>query len=634
MQLPAFEPESTWTPPVLSELPSWGDAKRVAIDVETKDPLLRKLGPGVRRGASIVGVSFAIEDGPTAYLPIGHEMGGNLDAGAVFSYLRDQAKEFRGDLVGANLQYDLDFLEEAGVALRPRFFRDVQVAEALLDELQDHYSLEAIAARRGMPGKDEGHLRAAASAWGVDPKVGLHVLHSKHVGAYAEQDVRLPLALSRRLERLIDEEDLWRVYDLESRLLPALLAMRRRGVRVDFSRLDEVERWSLEEERLALAKVTSITGVRLTVADTTKATALAPALEAIGITPPRTEKANLPSIKLDYLESLDHDVARQLVLAKKFSKLRGTFCKSIREHAIGDRIHPTFNQVRIEQEGKDGGEGARYGRTSCTMPNLQQQYSPDKDPKEGPYIGKRWRSIFVPDGPLWACDDFSQQEPRWLTHFAALTNCRGAEEARERYRNDPTMDNHQMMADMTGLPRTEAKIILLALCYGMGGAKLCRKLGLPTKEVKSWRLQRMIEVAGDEGQALLDRFHVGAPYVDAIARMAQRKASRRGYIITAGGRRCRFPKRPDGSYEFTHKALNRLIQGSSGDQTKKAIVAAYEEGFGIQLQVHDEIDMSVDSVKRADDLADLMRNCVECTVPAAVDVEVGPSWGEIEKVVS
>jgi len=141
MQLPLLQPDSPWKAPRLGDLPSWAGAKRVAVDVETCDPLVKKLGPGVRRGAYIVGYSFAIEDGPSFYIPLRHAGGYNIpNPEAGLQYLRDQAKVFTGDLCGANMQYDLDFMAEAGINWdNVNRFRDCQIAEPLLDELQYSY---------------------------------------------------------------------------------------------------------------------------------------------------------------------------------------------------------------------------------------------------------------------------------------------------------------------------------------------------------------------------------------------------------------------------------------------------------------------------------------------------------------
>jgi DNA polymerase I-like protein with 3'-5' exonuclease and polymerase domains len=116
-----------------------------------------------------------------------------------------------------------------------------------------------------------------------------------------------------------------------------------------------------------------------------------------------------------------------------------------------------------------------------------------------------------------------------------------------------------------------------------------------------------------------------------LAERASKKAARTGFIKTILGRRCRFPEDPQtGRYDWTHKALNRLIQGSSADQTKKAMVELDDVGYYLQLQVHDEIDSTVETVKIAKEMAEIMKTCVPLQVPSKVDVEVGPSWGEIK----
>lgn len=258
-----------------------------------------------------------------------------------------------------------------------------------------------------------------------------------------------------------------------------------------------------------------------------------------------------------------------------------------------------------------------------------------------------WRAVYIPDeGAVWACDDFSQQEPRWLTHYAELKNCSKARAAAEEYRTNPKADNHTMMArmidpsfdsydeDKQKKVRSGYKEIYLGKCYGMGGAKMCKKLGLPTEMIWSDRRNQMIEIAGPEGQALIDKFDNQAPFVKELSDAAERRAASVGYIVTAGGRRCRFPIDPTGRrrFDWTHKALNRLIQGSSADQTKQALVNADAAGFPIQLQVHDELDFSAENEQQALDLAQVMRDAMHANVPFRVDVEVGPNWGELTEI--
>jgi len=638
--MPLFATKPEWELPRLTELPSWAEARRVAIDVETCDPDIKKMGIGVRHKGYMVGVSFAIEDGPSAYLPFNHLGGGNLPKDKVLEYLRDQVKVFRGEgttIVGANLPYDIDYLMENGVDFKPHRFSDVQVAEPLLDELQMSYSLDNIALRHGLPGKDEDMLRRAAEDFGLDPKSELYKLPGTYVGAYAEQDVLLPLQLLRRQEVRLEDEGLLPIFDLESRVLPALVAMRRRGVRIDHRQLEVVEKWSLQRETEALEELYHATGVRVAVGDVWKAPPLASALEAIGIEVPRTAKTNAPSIKTDFLDTIKHPVAELIKGARRANKVRSTFVASVRRYAVGDRLHCTFNQLRKTDDQSGDEKGARFGRLSSCDLNLQQQ------PVRHPEIGSMWRKVYVPEpGQEWACADFSQQEPRWLTHYAALLGLPRAREVRAKYLKDPKTDNHDMMSRLVNsrwdtLPaklkkqeRDFAKTIFLGLCYGMGDAKLCHKLGLPTKWIERKFDRKMIEVAGDEGKALLKRFHAAVPYIKALSDRCAAKAQAKGYIITAMGRKCRFPRDESGAYDWTHKAGNRLIQGSGADQTKAALADSHEAGLPLQLQVHDELDLSIESRAQARELEECMLNATECSVPHLVDSEFGPSWGEIE----
>jgi DNA polymerase I-like protein with 3'-5' exonuclease and polymerase domains len=642
LQLPLFAPESTWRAPNLAELPSWAEAQRVAVDVETRDPGLKTLGPGVRRANSyVVGYSFAIDSGPAFYVPLRHLGGDNVDNPELgWAYLRDQAKIFTGEIVGQNLSYDLDWLAQNGVVFRrARKFRDIMIAEALIHELHNSYSMAANAERRGLLPKNEAKLREAADHYGVDPKGELWKLPARFVGEYGERDAHLPLQILKLQEQDIAKQDLHQIWDIESDLLPILVKMRRRGVRIDWDKLESIERWTLEEEQAALEAVYSETGQRIAVGDVWKAGALAPALEQVGIKLAKTEKTAAPQIDKALLASGAHPILDSLGWARKVNKLRTTFAQSIHTFATNGRIHCTLNQIFGERE--DGStRGARFGRMSCEDPNLQQQPSRDE-------FAKDWRSIYIPEeGALWACADFSQQEPRWAAHFAHLLNLPGAADMVRRYNEDPKTDNHTLMAEITKLPRNHAKIVFLGIMYGEGGPKLCHDMGLSTQmmvvhkgvryPVESPDAVRAMALggrrqlcAGPEGQEILDRFDQNAPFVKGLSRKCEEVVKNRGHIITVLGRRCRFPLDANGNPDWTYRALNRLIQGSAGDQVKKAMIDVDREGCYLQLQVHDELDFSTPSKEEAEKIGVIMRESVKASLPFKVDVEIGPSWGQI-----
>ncbi len=632
LQVPLWSPPITWTAPSIATLPSWRDAKRVAIDVECRDDDLSALGPGVRRGAYMCGISFAIEDGPAAYLPFAHEGGGNLDPKSVLAYVRDQAAVFTGTIVGANLQYDCDYLWSSRIEFKQAVrHADVQLAEGLLDELQDSYSLDAILKRRGLPGKDETELDAQAAAWGLHAKKELWRLPAGAVGTYATQDVRGPLALLRRQEKDIEEQELGRAWDTECKVMLALLRMTRRGLRVDRDRLESISTWSQQIIADELAKIQHLTGVRCN--SPMNARQLEPALKHQGLIPSRNSRVDKktgnvvdsgPSIDAEFLEAHKGDpVIDAIKRARNFHKLDHTYCDGVRKHLVGDRLHPSYKQMRGGADDEDDDdEGARYGRTASRHPNAQAQPIRNKE------YGKKWRAIYVPEpGERWVKCDYSQQEPRTTVHYAELCGLPGARDFAELYRNDPSTDSHSMFAAMSGLPRDQAKQVFLGLCYGMGGGKLATKLDLPT-EMKSGKHGTYLG-AGPAAQAVLDQFNARVPFVRKLAYLCSDKAKLRGFLLLIDGRRCRFPSDGHGNFDWTYKALNRLIQGSAAVQTKTALVILDENGFDPRLTVHDEFDFSMEIEQRARDAARLMMDALPLNVPSKVDADIGPDYGNL-----
>ena len=514
-----FEPASDWSPPSLDDLPCWADFRQVGLDIETCDPDLKKLGPAVRRNGFIAGVSFAVDD-KGWYLPIAHGIGSNLNRDSVIRYLKDQAEDYRGEIVGANLQYDLDYLAQYGVIFRHARIRDVQVAEALINELHDRYSLQAIAERRGFSGKDEELMNHALREHRFHGKGDIWKLPAKYVAPYAEQDAILPLKILAQQQQDIDEQGLQRVFDLESDLLPVLLKMRRRGVRIDFDRLAQIEQRMLDTELRLAAHINELTPLGFSHEDINKASVVGRILENDGVTLPRT-KTDKHNVDKFVLEALDTKLSRAILRARRANKIRTTFVASIRRHSVDGRIHCTFNQLRKQREDGDI-VGAAFGRISSSLPNLQQQ--PVRDD-----LAEDWRCIYLPDeGGEWACLDYSQQEPRILLHWANATASKKlmafdatrkvVEEAVERYWSDPSTDSHSMMAELTGLPRKQAKTLFLGLCYGMGGVKLAESLGLPTSTLTR-RDGEVIRCAGEEALDVLSTFNKRLPYVDWLGRV-------------------------------------------------------------------------------------------------------------------
>lgn len=646
LNVPMFAPPITWTAPRVADLPAWEGSKRVCLDVECRDDDLYELGPGVRRGGYVCGIAFAIEDGPAHYLPIRHEGGGNLAPEQVWNYVQAQAREFTGDVVFNMAPYDLDYLWENGVDFaKAKAILDVQNSEPILDELQRTYGLDAVCARRGLPGKDETELREHAKAWGVDPKTGMWRLHAGAVGRYAEQDVRAPLALLRAQEKELAEQGLLGTFALESAVTCPLVRMTRRGLRIDLDEMDRVETWAKERLQNYVDQIHHLTGVRIgslsnanEVARAFKARGLAVEMRVRKGTGPGTGKPEKrePSITKLWLQQQTDEVAQAVISGREFVKLLGTYVEGFRKHLVGDRIHPSFKQLRgasDEDETEDDEGGARFGRCSAKHPNVQAQMKRSKE------IQKRWRKVIIADeGKNFYAMDYSQQEPRWTIHYSEICRLPGSLAAGNTLRTDPLYDCYQMLVELvrsekdTDLKklRDDLKEVYLGRCYGMGGGKLAKKLRLPTEwKMGSWS-NKPYEAAGPEAQAIIDRFDSAVPYVKALANRCKKAAEGKGYILGVDDRRVRFELMPDGKLKDVHKALNKLIQYAAAWQTKKALVALDAEGFPLQLTVHDEFDFSSSDDGEARQMAEIMCEVHRLRVPSRVDVKKGKSYGDLE----
>lgn len=638
MQLPFsfVVPKVEWTPPMVSQLPSWTDAKRICFDVETKDPDLRDspgrkgMGPGnFRPGNHVVGIGFAIEDGPSHYLPIRHEGGDNLDVDAVLSYVRAQAKDFRGTIVGANLGYDLGFARKDGIKFHSDVkFRDVLNAAVVIYELYDKYSLDNVLEREGLPGKDVEVLRAFAEAYGVDPKRELYKLPGRAAEAYCLGDVAKPLQLLRKQERKIEDDGIQQIWELESDVLPCLVDLRERGVRVNVDKIHRVVAWAMHHAQEQLDKAHSLSGVSVRFDEVWNAVAMARPLQAAGVRVPNTDgKKPKPSITGPFLDKCG-ELGKALGRARDYSKLV-QFAERTLRYQINGRVHNVFHQLRNTKEedgsGRTDTKGARFGRFSAEHYNVQQEPARDDE------FGEMWRDVYEPEeGEFWVCSDWSQQEPRIACHYAEILGLPGAKAFADRYRNDPTTDCHQMLADATGLPRKVVKNYFNGCIYGMGEAKLCRAIGHPTIMVT--RNGKLVEVPGPEGRKIIDSFKSGVPWVSLLTREAAKRAEKMGFVWTAGKRKCNFPKDGQGNVDWTHKAFSRIGQGSAADQMKMTLVAAHRAGIPVRLIVHDEFDLSCRDMKQVDELAQLQRDVLKFNVPMLVDSEIGPSWGKMQKV--
>ena len=184
LQMAMFMPKSEWVPP--AELPDIFDAKRIAIDVETRDPNLKTNGPGWATGdGEVIGYAIAVENW-SGYLPIRHQNGGNLDERIVNKWLK-KVFESPADKIMHNAQYDAGWIRRMGFTLNGRII-DTMLVASLLDENRFSYSLNALAFDHLNKTKSEKGLVEAATSFGIDPKAEMYKMPAMYVGPYAQAD--------------------------------------------------------------------------------------------------------------------------------------------------------------------------------------------------------------------------------------------------------------------------------------------------------------------------------------------------------------------------------------------------------------------------------------------------------------
>ena len=616
MQIPLFKPQTEWLPP--EEFPDLSNSCEIAIDLETRDPNLNeRLGSGSVIGVGeVVGISVATTEF-CAYYPIAHKGGGNIDRKMVLKWLQGVLNT-PSDKLFHNAMYDVCWLRNLGLKIKGRII-DTMIAASLVNENRLRYDLNGVCRDYIGKGKDESALYAAAKEWGVDPKAEMWKLPAMYVGTYAERDAQLTLELWHVLKKEILNQDIQSIFEMEMKLFPCLVDMRFLGVRVNQEQAAKEKKTLVEQEKKMLGEVLTSTGIDVQI---WAARSIAKVFDKLGLPYDRTEKTEAPSFTKNFLANHPHNVVKCIAKAREINKAHTTFIDTIVKHSKKGRIHAEINQLRSE------GGGTVTGRVSMNNPNLQQIPARNKE------LGPRIRSLFMPEeGHTWGCFDYNQQEPRLVVHYASLQNLYGVDEVVESYKNEDA-DFHKIVADMANIPRYQAKTINLGLFYGMGKNKLQAELGVN-------------KLQADE---LFKTYHAKVPFVKQLMDSVMKRAQDSGKIRTLMGRLCRFPlwepnqigihkalphdqalleHGPGIRRAYTYKALNRLIQGSAADMTKKAMIQLHKEGIIPHVQVHDELDISVKDDKEAKQIVQIMESSVELEVPNKVDYEAGSNWGNI-----
>jgi DNA polymerase I-like protein with 3'-5' exonuclease and polymerase domains len=651
------------------------DGDVVAVDLETYDPELKTHGSGAIKGkGKVCGIALAYRD-KKLYYPIGHK-GDNHGKNRVWKKLNE--KIFQNEKITKvfhNAMYDVCWIRSAtGMMLKGPIY-DTMIAASIIDENRPRYTLDSLGKDYLGETKYKFDLaeRSKEEHGIADPMANMHKLPWEIVIDYAEQDVALTLNLWNKFKDLIKKpiktvskkhKTLENIFDIETRLFPCLVEMRFKGVRVDEEKTKTFGKEITKQKDQIIKTIEEETGIKV---DVWASDSIKPLLDKLGINDYKvTPKTGRASITKLYLENHTNKYLKMIAEARQLDKLFNTFVSGILKHIHEGRIHADINQIRSDQG------GTVTGRFSMSNPNLQQIPSRSE-------LGSKIRELFIPEeGHEWASFDYSQQEPRLVVHYALKNKLQGAEVMAEAYKENPNTDFHKIVAEMAKITRKQAKTINLGLFYGMGKGKLANSL----------------ELDKDEAEELFDQYHTRVPFVRKLSKGLQDFAENNKNIFTLEDRFCRFDRwepinkewNPEkGMFEiteykeiegvkqivkvpvpilkkeeaenryhkdlaingkpadphcknfeqhyrpaFTYKALNRLIQGSAADMTKKAMVELYEIGIVPHIQIHDELCFSIKSTEEADLIKKTMEGVIELEVPNKVDFESGLNWGSIK----
>ena len=642
------------------------DVDTVAVDIETYDPNLKTKGLGaIRNDGFICGIAVATGK-ETAYFPLRH-------SDIFIDYKRDEKiwdalneKIFQNENITKvfhNAMYDVCWIRAVtGMKMKGRIV-DTMIAASVIDENRFKYSLDSLSKDYLNEEKYKYDLQQKTLEWSggtvKDPMTNMHKLPASIVKEYAKQDVNLTYKLWNLFNKKIDEvlyikEDgeqktCRQIFELETKLFLCLVDMKFKGVRIDVAKAIEFGRHLKKRREQILKAIESLTTVRV---DIWAAASIKKLLDHLHIKDYKvTPKSKMPQLPKDYLKTHSNKCLRMIAKAREYDKAANTFIDGLLEYVHEGRIHADINQIR-----SDSG-GTVTGRFSMSNPNLQQI------PAKG-FIGQKMRELFIPEeGCKWGSFDYSQQEPRIVVHYAIKLGLPGTENLQEEFDKDDA-DFHQIVADMANISRKQAKTINLGLFYGMGKIKLQKELGLDQRQARE----------------LFNEYHGRVPFVRQLSQELITFAKDNRLLFTLYDRFCRFDKwettnkewnpeinrfnevplytkeqameafkaemldkykenKIDSNYmdyfdryytpAFTYKALNRLIQGSAADMTKKSMVDLYEKGIIPHIQIHDELCFSI-----TDHEPKLIKETMEQTIPLEVknkvDYESGPNWGSIK----
>jgi len=564
--------------------------------------------------ARIVGVSFCIEPGKAAYVPLTHDYVGappQLDRDTVLAKLRPLLESEQHAKLGHHLKYDAHVLANHGITLRGMRY----------DSMLESYVWNSVATRHDMDSAALRYLGITTISYedvaGKGAKqIPFAQVSLEQAGEYAAEDADITMRLHRALWPAIEREPLLKkLYEeFEQPLVPVLQRMEHRGVLIDreMLRVQSSELARRAEELKLAAHTAAGTDFNL---DSPKQLQQI-LFEKMQIPVLRKTPTGQPSTAEDVLEELadSHALPRLILDYRSIAKLRSTYTEKLPLQVNADtgRVHTSYHQAV-----------AQTGRLSSTDPNLQN--IPIRTPE-----GRRIRQAFIaPAGHVLLAADYSQIELRIMAHLSDDAGLRGAFAADRDVHQATAAEVFGVTLDaVSAEQRRSAKAINFGLIYGMSAFGLARQLGIER----------------GAAQRYVDLYFERYPGVKAYMDRTREQARETGYVETVFGRRLYLPdirSRNRALQQYAERsAINAPMQGTAADLIKLAMIAVdawcnQEGGDDARLimQVHDELVLEVraEAVHRVTEairqsMVDAGRGALR--VPLKVDVGTGKNWDE------
>ncbi len=561
--------------------------------------------------ARIVGVSFALEPGRAAYVPLAHDYLGapsQLDRDAVLAQLQPLLEDEHRAKVGQNLKYDASVLANHGITLRGIRF-DTMLESYVLDSTATRHDMDSLALK--YLGHKTIHFEDIAGKGAK--QLTFNQIKLEEAGPYAAEDADITLRLHRTLwPRLAEQPGPARVFaDIEMPLVPLLSRIERQGALIS---------------RELLAAQSVELGARLAELEG-RAHELAG--EVFNLGSPKQlgeilfEKLGLPVIKKTPTGAastaeevlaelaLDYPLPHLLLEHRSLSKLKSTYTDKLPDmiNPRTGRVHTSYHQAV-----------AATGRLSSSDPNLQNIPIRTEE-------GRRIRRAFIaPRGYRIVAADYSQIELRIMAHLSADPGLLKAfREGQDVHRATAAEVFEVDLNEVSGDQRRKAKAINFGLIYGMSAFGLARQLHLGRKEAQQY----------------IDRYFERYPGVQQYMDRTRALAREQGYVETLFGRRLHLPqinaRNKMLAQAAERTAINAPMQGTAADIIKLAMLAVDSwlqqaaPPARMIMQVHDELVFEVaagevDAV--SEKICGLMSGAAELAVPLLVEAGSGANWDE------